>query len=67
MNIDWKDIEHLFDSLGAEIEHTHSSHIKIHLNGKSFSFNKPHHSKLEDKHEVIALQHFLKETGNAPV
>ena len=39
---------------------------KVHLAGKSFTFNKPHHSKLENKDELLALQHFLKDAGFAP-
>lgn len=66
MNIDWKDIEHLLESLGGELDTTHHSHVKVHLAGKSFSFNKPRHSKLEDKNELLALQHFLKDAGFAP-
>ena len=63
MNIEWNEVEHLFKSLGAEIENTHHSHIKVTLGSHSHSFIKPHHKEISNKQEIIDIRHFLESAG----
>ena len=63
MNLEWSEVEHLFKSLGANIENTHHSHIKITLKEYSYSFIKPHHKEISNKQEIIEIRHFLEKAG----
>jgi hypothetical protein len=65
MNLEWSEVKHLLESLGAEVETTHHSHIKISLGDDVKTF-KTFHKMLGDKHEIIELQHMLKRAGLAP-
>lgn len=65
MNIEWNEVKHMLETLGAEIDMTNHSHIKIKLGDQVKTF-KTFHKMLGDKHEIIELQHMLKEAGLAP-
>lgn len=65
MNLEWSEVKHMLESLGANVEITGNNHTKITLGSqvKSFkSFNK----MLGEKHEIIELQHMLRDAGLAP-
>ncbi|VAX39345.1 hypothetical protein MNBD_PLANCTO03-132 [hydrothermal vent metagenome] len=63
MNIKWRDIIHLFKSLGAELEVVHGGREKIRLNGQEHTFHIPHGSVLDSKDEIVQIKHFLESAG----
>ncbi len=65
MNLEWNEVKHMLESLGAEIDTTHHNHIKIKLGHESKSF-KSFHKMLGDIHEIKELQHLLESHGLAP-
>ena len=65
MNLEWAEVKHMLEQLGAEIDMTHQSHIKIKL-GEDVKTFKTFHKMLGDKHEIIELQHMLTNAGFAP-
>ncbi|MFP4154454.1 MAG: hypothetical protein ACOC00_01685 [Halothiobacillaceae bacterium] len=66
-NLDWKKLAAALESRGATIEHSHSNHAKVRLNGAEVSIRLPHHgSDIEDRHQIMALRHFLEQQGLAP-
>jgi len=65
MNIEWNEVKHMLETLGAEIETTNHSHVKIKLGDQVKTF-KTFHKMLEDKNEIIELQHMLKDQGFIP-
>ena len=65
MNIEWNEVKHLLETLGAEIDNTHHSHVKIKLGNEVKTF-KTFHKMLGDKHEIKELQHMLEKAGYAP-
>jgi hypothetical protein len=67
MNIAWRDVVHLFEHLGAEVDHTKHGQLKVKLKGHERSFGIPHHEHtVKSRDEVIALRHFLEQAGLAP-
>ena len=65
-NIEWRKIERLFDSLGAEVIEGHSGRLKVRLAGKEASFSRPHKKNLSDPNEIVALRKFLAGAGIQP-
>lgn len=65
MNIEWDEIKHLLENLGAEIDMTQHNHIKVKLGDQEKTFTS-FHKMLGDKYEIKELQHMLKATGYAP-
>lgn len=59
-NIDWKDIEALFEALGAEISEGAGSRVRVKLNGERAVFHRPHPESTTDKGAVKAVRRFLK-------
>ena len=66
MNLKWKDVIHLFESLGAELEQTHGGREKIKLNGHEHTFSVPHTKTLDSKDQLMQIRHFLEECGVTP-
>jgi hypothetical protein len=67
MNIAWRDVVHLFEALGGEVDHTRHGQLKVKLNGIEKSFGIPHHEhSIKSRDEVVAIRHFLEATGCAP-
>jgi hypothetical protein len=64
MNLEWNEIKHLLESLGATVETTNHGHIKVTLGSDVKTF-KTFHKMLGDKHEIIELQHMLRKAGFA--
>ncbi len=62
MNIEWSEVKNLLEDCGADIETTAHNHIKVTLNNHTKTF-KTFHKTLGDKHEIIELQHLLKDSG----
>ncbi|MDD9897843.1 MAG: hypothetical protein OXU45_02470 [Candidatus Melainabacteria bacterium] len=65
MNLEWNEVKHMLEKLGASVETTHHSHTKITIGNETKTF-KTFHKMLEDKHEVKELQHLLEAAGLAP-
>lgn len=67
MNITWRDVLHLFESLGGALDHTKHGQLKVKLNGMEKTFGIPHHDHtIKSRDEVVAIRHFLEATGFAP-
>jgi hypothetical protein len=62
-NILWKDIEALFDALGAEVTEGRGSRVRVALNGVRAVFHRPHPEKETDKGALRSVQKFLIEAG----
>ena len=65
-NIEWRKIERLLDSLGAEVVEGHSGRLKVRLAGKEASFSRPHKKNLSDPNEIGSLRKFLASAGIQP-
>ncbi len=57
----WKDIESLFETLGAEITEGSGSRVRVALKDARAVFHRPHPQKETDKGAVISVRKFLKE------
>lgn len=66
MNLHWRDVEHLLESLGGVLEPAHGGRVKVHLNGEEHTFHVPHTKTLSSREEVVQLRHFLERAGAAP-
>ena len=62
-NIEWKDIESLLISLGAEISEGSGSRVRIKLNDVRAVFHRPHPRKEADKGSVASMRRFLENAG----
>jgi len=65
-NIAWKDIEALFQVLGAEISEGSGSRIRVALHGVRAVFHRPHPQKETNKGAVKSVRRFLQEAGVIP-
>lgn len=65
-NIDWKDIEVLFISLGAEISEGNGSRVRVALKGVRAVFHRPHPRKETNKGAVKSGRKFLEAVGVKP-
>ena len=62
-NIEWKNVEHLLEHKGFNIENTKKNHIKIKSqNGKELILIV-HGHEINSKDEIVKLKHFLEENG----
>lgn len=66
MNIHWKDVVRLIESLGGEAEVVHGGREKVRLNGHEFTFHIPHGKTINTRDEVMQIRHFLEQSGVAP-
>jgi hypothetical protein len=62
-NIQWKEIESLFESLGCEISEGSGSRIRVKLNGVRAVFHSPHPDLNTDKGAVNSVRKFLLNAG----
>lgn len=65
-NIDWKDIEALLRSLGADISEREGSRVAVVLFGEVRVFHRPHPSPQTDKGAVVAVRRWLEQHGVKP-
>ena len=63
-NLAMKDIESVFQELGAEMTHSHSGKLAVKLNGHSANFSSAQHSL--PKQEVQQIRKFLEGAGVDP-
>jgi hypothetical protein len=64
-DLKWKDIESLFEALGAEISEGRGSRVRIALNGVKAVFHRPHPSPSTKKGAVKSVRMFLENAGKA--
>lgn len=60
-NIDFKKVMHVFEELGAELDHRSGNRVSVKLNNHSASFTNAKHSL--PKEEVIQIKKFLEACG----
>ncbi|MCU7834648.1 MAG: hypothetical protein KZQ83_05260 [gamma proteobacterium symbiont of Taylorina sp.] len=66
-DIQWNEVMKLFKGLGATIEvNKHSGKTNISLDELSIILPKQTHKLISNHKEVIALRHFLEQSGNTP-
>jgi hypothetical protein len=65
-NIDWKDIEALLVSLGAELSEREGSRIAVVLFQEVRVFHRPHPSPKTDKGAVVSVKRWLEQHGVKP-
>ena len=65
-NIKWKDIEGLFNSLGAELIEREGSRIEVFLFGQVRVYHRPHPRPDTDKGAVVSIRKWLKENEVSP-
>jgi hypothetical protein len=65
-SIEWKDIESLLLSLGAEISEGSGSRVRIKLNNIRAVFHRPHPRKEADKGSLASMRRFLENAGVKP-
>jgi len=65
-NIRWRDIEALFQELGANVEEREGSRILVRLFGERRVFHRPHPSPDTDKGAVASVRRWLEENGVKP-
>ncbi|MFI5343597.1 MAG: type II toxin-antitoxin system HicA family toxin [Chlamydiales bacterium] len=65
-NVVWKDIEKLFDYLGAKIKEGEGSRLAVELHGVRAYFHRPHPQKETDKGALVSVRKFLENAGVKP-
>jgi hypothetical protein len=62
----WKDVEKLFEHLGARIKEGDGSRLAVELNGVRAYFHRPHPQKETDKGALVSARKFLENAGVKP-
>jgi len=65
-SIKWKDIEALFNSLGADVEEREGSRVGVFLFDEVKIFHRPHPSPDTDKGAVVSVKKWLANHGVHP-
>jgi len=65
-DVPWREVEKLFDALGAEILEGRGSRIRVALGNRRAVFHRPHPQKEIDKGALRSVQRFLREAGFEP-
>ena len=65
-NVVWKDVEKLFEHLGAQIKEGSGSRLAVELNGVRAYFHRPHPNKETDKGALLSARRFLENAGVKP-
>ena len=65
-NIAWRDIESLFEALGAEITEGSGSRVRVALNKTRAVFHRPHPGREANKATVKSVRRFLEAAGVKP-
>jgi hypothetical protein len=65
-NIEWRDVESLLVSLGADITQGRGSRVRIALRGVRMVLHRPHPQKEVGKPMVRDLRDWLRAAGIAP-
>ncbi|MAZ48540.1 MAG: hexulose-6-phosphate isomerase [Halobacteriovoraceae bacterium] len=62
-SIPWRDIEKLFQALGAEISEGSGSRVRVKLGDTFAVFHRPHPEKVTDKGAVKSVRRFLENSN----
>lgn len=65
-NIEWRAIEALLTSLGADIREGRGSRVRVKLRGIKAVFHRPHPRKEASKGAVESVRRFLHNAGCIP-
>jgi hypothetical protein len=65
-NIQWRDIESLFRTLGADIEEREGSRVAVVLFDEVQVFHRPHPDSTTDKGAVVSVRKWLDSHGVTP-
>lgn len=65
-NIEWSDIESLFEALDATLKEGNGSRLRVILNDCKAVFHRPHPEKETDKGAVKSVRRFLENAGVKP-
>ncbi len=65
-NIIWRDVEALFNALGAEISEGNGSRVRVALKDVRAVFHRPHPHKETNKGAVKSVRRFLEAAGVKP-
>lgn len=65
-DIAWRDIEGLFDALGATVRQGAGSRVCVALGDVRAVFHRPHPERVTDKGAVRAVRRFLQTAGVQP-
>ena len=65
-NIQWRDIEALFKSLGAEVVEREGSRVAVILFGEVQVYHRPHPEPTTDKGAVASVRKWLESHGVTP-
>lgn len=65
-DVEWKKIESLLATLGAELSEGRGSRIRVALNDVRAVFHRPHPQKEMDKGALKSVRRFLIEAGITP-
>lgn len=63
-NLDFKEVMHVFEELGAEVDNKSGNRVGVKLNGHAVAFSHAHHSL--PKEEVAQVRKFLEACGVDP-
>ena len=65
-NVQWRDIEAMFQELGAEVSEREGSRVAVVLYGKVRVFHRPLPSPNTDKGAVASIRKWLEQHGVEP-
>ena len=65
-NIQWREVEALFKSLGADIEEREGSRVAVVLFGELHVFHRPHPEPTTDKGAIASIRKWLESHGVKP-
>lgn len=65
-NINWNDIESLFEALGADVSERAGSRVAVVLFGEVRVFHRPHPSPDTDKGAIASVRNWLESNGVTP-
>lgn len=65
-NVEWADIESLFDAVGAEISEGNGSRVRVSLNETRAVFHRPHPRPETDRGALRSVRTFLSRAGIEP-
>ena len=65
-NVQWRDVEALFEELGAEVSEREGSRVAVFLFEEIRVFHRPHPSPNTDKGAMASIRKWLEQHGVEP-
>lgn len=66
VNVQWRDIEGLFEELGAQVSEREGRRVAVVLFGEVRVFHRPHPSLNTDKGAIASVRKWLEQHGVEP-